>query len=65
MNPERSRVGRLESEGAVDRVEALLGLEAIAVAHDPLSAAERDAAPPARLDGATVPPAGWGARAAA
>ena len=43
--PERTLVGRLESEGAVDRVEALLGLEVIAAAHDRY-AAEREAALP-------------------
>ena len=38
-------IGRLESTGAVDRVEAELGLEVIAAAHERY-AAERDAAIP-------------------
>jgi hypothetical protein len=44
--PERVAVGRLESEGGVDRAEAEVGLDAIADAHRRY-AAERDAALPA------------------
>lgn len=42
---ERARIGRLESTGAIDRVEAELGVDAIAEAHGRY-AAERDAALP-------------------
>lgn len=48
--PERTMVSRLESRGGVHRVEAIVGLEAIAAAHDRY-AAERDAALPADWTG--------------
>ena len=44
-DPERGWIGRLESEGGVNEVEAILGLGVIAEAHDRY-AAERDAALP-------------------
>jgi len=46
----RSAIGTIESDGAIDTVEAELGLEVIAVTHDAY-AAERDAALPDGLQG--------------
>lgn len=47
---EAAAVGRLESSGAVDRVEAELGLDVIAVVHDRY-ARERDADLPSEHEG--------------
>lgn len=48
--PERTMVSRLESRGGVHRVEDLVGMDAIAAAHDRY-AAERDAALPPGWEG--------------
>lgn len=48
--PERTMVSRLESRGGVHRVEAIVGLDAIAAAHERY-AAERDGAVPAGWSG--------------
>lgn len=47
---ERTRIGRLESTGAIDRAEREIGEDVIAAAHAAY-AAERDAAIPAGHDG--------------